>query len=294
MRVQEFFDPKTFTLTYVVFDEASKDAVVIDPVLDFDPLTVATSTQSVDRVVDFVHAQGLRVRLILETHAHADHLSGAQPLKELFGAPIVIGARITEVQTIFRDVFDLGERLKTDGSQFDRLAQDGETLDAGTLKLRVLATPGHTPACVSYQIGDAVFTGDALFIEDYGTGRCDFPAGSASDLYASVHDKLYSLPDATRVFVGHDYQPDGRAMRAETTIGASKHGNIQLKAETSREAFVKLRTDRDKTLSPPTLLFPSVQVNVDAGRLPPPHANGKRYLSIPINLFAAKATPPRQ
>ncbi len=292
MKVQELFDPDTFTLTYVVFDETTRDAVVIDPVLDFDPLAAEIGTASVERIVTFAKANALRVHYVLETHAHADHVTGAQHLRKRLEAEVVIGARITEVQKTFREVFDLGPALATDGSQFDRLVQDGEELRAGSLRVEVIATPGHTPACVTYKIGDAVFTGDALFIEDYGTGRCDFPAGSADDLYTSVHDKLYRLPDDTRVFVGHDYQPGKRGLRFVTTIGASKRGNIQLSAETTREEFVRLRRERDATLRPPHLLFPSVQLNANAGRLPPPHANGRRYLAIPLNLFRLGSDEP--
>ncbi len=285
MKVQEFFDPATFTLTYVVFDEASRDAVVLDPVLDFDPLAAETGTASAESVIAFAKENALRVHYVLETHAHADHITAAPFLKKRLEAAVVIGSRITEVQRTFKDVFDLGTSFGTDGSQFDRLVSDGDELRAGTLRIEVIATPGHTPACVTYKIGDAIFTGDALFIEDYGTGRCDFPSGSADELYTSVHDKLYRLPDETRVFVGHDYQPRERALRFATTIGMSKRANIQLRAETTREDFVRLRKERDATLKAPHLLFPSVQLNVNAGNLPPPHANGRRYLTIPINLF---------
>lgn len=287
MKVHALFDPATYTLTYVVYDEATRDAVVIDPVLDYDAAAAATSTASLHALVAFVTEHRLRVHLALETHAHADHVSGGAVLRKRLGARVVIGARITEVQRTFQGVFDLGEALAVDGSQFDRLVKDGERLEAGSLSVGVLETPGHTPACVSYVIGDAVFTGDALFIEDYGTGRCDFPAGSATALYTSVHERLYGLPDDTRVFVGHDYQPGGRALRFETTIGASKAANVQLRGETTREEFVRLRESRDATLAPPRLLFPSVQLNVNGGRLPPAHANGRRYLSVPLNLFRA-------
>lgn len=284
MKIETFFDPATFTLTYVVFDPDSRDAVVIDPVLDYDPLASATSTRSVAAVEAFLVKHRLRLHYVLETHAHADHLSASRYLARRFDAKVAIGAKITEVQSVFKDVFDLGAAFPTDGSQFDRLLEDGERVTAGTLAIDVLATPGHTPACVSYLVEDAVFTGDALFIEDYGTGRCDFPRGSADALFTSVHERLYGLPDATRVFVGHDYQPNGRAMRAETTIGRSKESNVQLRASTSRDEFVKMRNARDATLAAPRLLYPSVQVNVDGGRLPKPHANGKRYLTIPLDL----------
>jgi glyoxylase-like metal-dependent hydrolase (beta-lactamase superfamily II) len=284
MKVKEFYDPATYTLTYVVFDPATKDAVVIDPVLDYEPGASQTSTASVDAVSDFVKSEGLKLHWVLETHAHADHLSGSQLLKQRFEAGVAIGARITEVQETFKGVFDLGEALRTDGGQFDKLLDDGEALDAGSLRVKTLATPGHTPACVSYLIGDAVFTGDALFTEDYGTGRCDFPRGSAEALYDSVQ-KLYALPEATRVFVGHDYQPGGRQVRWETTIGRSRRENVQLRAETPREEFVAFRKARDAGLAAPRLLLPSVQVNINAGVLPTPRGNGVRYLNLPINLF---------
>ncbi|MBI2393516.1 MAG: MBL fold metallo-hydrolase [Deltaproteobacteria bacterium] len=281
MQIKPFFDPATSTLTYVVFDEGTRDAVIIDPVLDYDPAASKTATKSIDEVDAFVRASGLTVRWVLETHAHADHLSASQILKRRFGAKVAIGARITEVQKVFKGVFDL-EGFPTDGSQFDRLLTDGDVLQVGSMTVKILATPGHTPACLSFSIGDAVFTGDALFVDDYGTGRTDFPAGSADELYRSVHDVLYALPDETRVFVGHDYQPGGRELRWQTTIGSAKRNNIQLKAETTREEYVKFRTTRDATLSAPKLLLPSVQVNIAAGRLPKKHANGRRYLSLPI------------
>jgi glyoxylase-like metal-dependent hydrolase (beta-lactamase superfamily II) len=281
MQIQEFFDPETFTITYVVFDAASRDAVVIDPVLDYDVLASRTTTRSVERVAAFVRERELHVHYVLETHAHADHLSGSQWLKRHLRAQIAIGERIREVQESFRDVFDL-PRLAIDGSQFDRLLADGEILTCGTLTIETIATPGHTPACVTYRVDDALFTGDALFMHDYGTGRCDFPRGSAEALYDSVM-RLYAFPDATRVFPGHDYQPGGRAVAWETTIGRSKRENPQLRATTTKAEFVAMRTARDRMLQQPRLLYPSVQVNIDAGRLPPPHANGRRYLTIPIS-----------
>lgn len=284
MEIRAFYDAATYTLTYLVWDPSSKDAVVIDPVLDYDPLASQIDTKSVDEVMAAIDREGLRLRFVLETHAHADHLSASQVLRQRYDAPVAIGKRITEVQATFKGVFDLGDAFATDGSQFDRLLDDEELLQAGTLAVRVLATPGHTPACVSFVIGDALFTGDALFMDDYGTGRCDFPRGSAAELYRSIQ-RLYALPDTTRVFVGHDYQPAGREVRWETTIAKSKRNNPQLRADTSEAEFVEFRQARDRTLAPPRLIFQSVQVNVDAGRLPPAHANGRRYLTLPIDLF---------
>lgn len=282
--IKAFFDPRTYTLTYVVWDPETREAVVIDPVLDYDPAPSRTWTESVDEVTAFLEEHDLALRWVLETHAHADHLSASQILKRRFDAKVAIGARITVVQDVFKGVFDLGEGFPTDGSQFDRLLVEGDTLRVGGLTIETIATPGHTPACVTYKIDDAIFTGDALFMDDYGTGRCDFPKGSAEDLYASIK-KLYELPDETRVFVGHDYQPNGREVRWETTIGKSKANNPQMKGDTSREDFVTFRKTRDATLSAPKLLLPSVQVNVAAGCLPKPHANGHRYLNIPLNAL---------
>lgn len=281
--VKEFFDLATSTLTYIVFDPSSRDAVILDPVWDYDQASSKMSTTSIDQVLDFVKANNLKVHYILETHAHADHVSGSQVLKKkISGAKVGIGARITEVQKVFKKVFNLDPDFKTDGSQFDLLLEEGKSLKAGSLTIETIHTPGHTPACDSYVIGDAVFTGDALFMPDYGTGRCDFPAGSAEDLYNSVHEKLYKLPDHFRVFVGHDYLPEGRALAFQSSIGEEKKKNIQLNADTTKEQFVQTRSSRDKTLAAPKLLLPSVQVNIDAGLLPKAEENGLRYLKIPI------------
>lgn len=283
MLVKEFFDTVTATLTFVVWDEATKDAVVIDPVLDYDPLASQTSTASLHKLAAFIDEQALNVRFVLETHAHADHLSGSQWLRRKYDAGVVIGDQITRVQETFRGVFDLPETFATDGTQFDKLVSAGERFSAGSLEIKVIPTPGHTPACVTFEIGGALFVGDTLFMDDYGTGRCDFPDGSANALYDSVQ-KLYAYPDETRIFVGHDY-PDGREMRFETTIGASKKKNPQIRAETTREEFVTFRDARDATLAPPRLIFQSVQVNINAGALPAAHDNGVRYLKTPLNLF---------
>jgi glyoxylase-like metal-dependent hydrolase (beta-lactamase superfamily II) len=281
--VKEFFDQATWTLTYVAFDPATRDAVVIDPVWDYDPASSKTSNESTEQVLSYIHREGLKVHFILETHAHADHLTGAQVLKRhLSGAKVGIGAQIQAVQKVFKGVFNFGDEFATDGRQFDILLKEGEPLQAGSLTIKTIFTPGHTPACASYLIGDAVFTGDALFMPDYGTGRCDFPAGSADELYTSVHEKLYKLPDSTRVFVGHDYQPDGRGLAFQSTIAEEKAGNIHLRADTKREEFVSLRTTRDKRLAAPRLLLQSVQVNINAGVLPSADSNGSRYLRIPV------------
>lgn len=285
MEIRAFYDAPTYTLTYLVWDPDSKDAVVIDPVLDYDPLASQTSTGSADELSAAIRELGLRLRYVLETHAHADHLSASQLLKTRFEAPVAIGRRITEVQETFAHIFDLGPGFARDGSQFDKLLDDNEVFEAGSLRIEVIATPGHTPACVTFKIEDAVFTGDALFMDDYGTGRCDFPRGSAAALYDSIHDRLYALPDETRVFVGHDYQPGGREMKYETTIGASKARNPQLRADTAKADFVSFREQRDASLAAPRLLFQSVQVNADAGHLPKAGDNEIRYLRLPLNLF---------
>lgn len=280
-----FFDPRTSTLTYVVSDPATRDAVIIDPVLDYCPLASQTSTESIDAVLAHLREHDLHLRYVLETHAHADHLSAGQLLRQRLQVPIAIGARITAVQQAFKDLLGLPADFAVDGRQFDRLLQDGETLAAGSLRVQVLATPGHTPACVSYLIGDALFCGDALFIEDYGTGRCDFPGGDAAVLYRSIHERIYELPAETRVFPGHDYQPGGRPLRSQTTVAAQRASNIHLRHDTPAEDFVRFRRARDATLTPPRLLFPSIQVNIDAGRLPREEAaGGHRYLRIPLNV----------
>jgi glyoxylase-like metal-dependent hydrolase (beta-lactamase superfamily II) len=284
IEIKNLYDEATATLTYMVYDPKTLDAVVIDPVLDYDPASSKTSTESMDRLEKLLRDQKLNVHYCLETHAHADHLSGAQELKKRFpGVQIAIGSRICEVQDVFKKIYNLSEAFIPNGRQFDLLLNDGEVRRAGSLELKVIFTPGHTPACVSYLIGDAIFTGDALFMPDTGTGRCDFPKGSSRMLYESISQKLYSLPDSTRVFVGHDYKGGGqREARWESTIAEEKESNIQLRASTSMAEYTKFRDTRDATLAAPRLLLPSLQVNIDAGRLPEPEANGKHYLKIPI------------
>lgn len=283
MKIKHFFDPDTFTLTYVVSDEKTKDGVVIDPVLDIDQASGTVEDRSIQEVIQYIKSEGIKLHAIIETHAHADHLSSSQVLKQVFPeAKIAIGEKIKLVQEVFKAHFNI-DYLKADASQFDVLLKDFEERSFGSLKMKAIPTPGHTPACMSYQFGDVVFTGDALFMPDYGTGRCDFPKGSAKDLYHSISKNLYSLPDSTRVFVGHDYMPNNRVLKYETTIGESKKENLQLKATTSESDYVHFRETRDKTLKAPRLLLPSIQVNIDAGHLPPREENGKSYLKLPLN-----------
>jgi glyoxylase-like metal-dependent hydrolase (beta-lactamase superfamily II) len=281
MKIQYFYDQDTSTLTYVVFDEVSKAAIIIDPVLDFDPPSGKIEDRSAQQVVSFIKEHNLNPLYILETHAHADHLSSSQLLKQVFpSAQIGISRRITVVQEVFKGVFNLPE-FQADGSDFDFLFDDEQEFKAGPLKIFPIPTPGHTPACTSFLIENNLFTGDALFIPDSGTGRCDFPKGSASDLFHSV-TRLYQLPDDTNVFVGHDYQPNERELRYQTTIGDNKNHNIQLKSTTTKEEYVAFREARDKTLKAPRLLLPSLQVNIAAGHLPGREENGKSYLKLPL------------
>lgn len=269
MNIQHFFDKNTFTMTYVVFDKATKDAVVIDPVLDYDLESGRVDEISLKTLVGFLTSENLKPHVCLETHAHADHLSSSHFLKTKYpDMKIAISENIKIVQKTFKEILKVEETFCADGRQFDHLIHDQERLHAGSIEIKAISTPGHTPACMSFLIGNSVFTGDALFIEDSGTGRCDFPEGSASDLYHSVHDKLYHLPDETEVYVGHDYQPAGRELRFKTTIGQSKRQNIQLKTETEKDQFIFFRSERDKTLKPPRLLIPSLHVNIRAGIIP--------------------------
>ena len=282
MKIESIFHDATSTLTYLVSDEETRDALVIDAVLDYDAQESVVSTDSVDALAARIREQGLRLLYILDTHVHADHMTGSEALKKHFpDARVAIGARITDVQKLFGQVFALEDSFAPDGRQFDLLLADGETLKAGNLEVEVMHTPGHTPACASYKIEDAVFTGDALFMPDFGTGRCDFPAGSAEMLYESIN-RLYQLPDETRVFVGHDYQPGGRELEYETTIGKSKRSNKHVRTDTSREEFVSFRRERDATLKAPKLLFPSLQVNIRAGALPAADKEGRRFLKVPL------------
>ena len=288
IEIKTFYDEATNTLTYVVSDPSTRDAVVIDPVLDYNPIGSKVSDDSYQQVVDYVKQEGLTLHYVLETHAHADHLSSSQLFRDDFpGIQVAISERIRQVQHVFKGVYNLGETFVTDGEQFDRLIEDYEVLEAGSLTIKSLPTPGHTPACSSYLIDDAVFTGDALFMPDFGTGRCDFPAGDARTLYQGVTQNLYTLPDETRVFVGHDYQPGGRDVAWESTIGEEKAKNVQLNGDTSEDDYVAFREGKDKTLAAPKLIYQSILVNIDAGRLPAQESNGQRYLKIPLNIQIA-------
>ena len=283
--VTPFFHADSCTWTYVVADDATKQAAIVDPVLDFDAKSGRTGTTSAQQLVDHVRTHSLDVRWILETHAHADHLSAGHWLKSAFpAATLAIGEGIRTVQATFRPIFDLGADFATDGSQFDHLFGDGERFAVGAIDAKVIAVPGHTNDSVAYLIGDALFVGDSIFMPDGGTARCDFPGGDAGMLYRSIH-RLFALPDDTRVFVCHDYAPGGRAYACETTVGAEKAGNIHVRDGVDEAAFVAVRTARDATLAMPALLLPSVQVNIRAGRLPEPDANGVRYLKLPLDRF---------
>ncbi|MDO9005475.1 MAG: MBL fold metallo-hydrolase [Aquabacterium sp.] len=282
--VQAFFDPTTWTVTYVVWDQATRRAAVIDPVLDFDFKSGHTATHSADKVLAYVRANDLDVDWILETHAHADHLSGARHVQDQVGGHIAIGEHIREVQATFKKIFNLERSFLPDGSQFDHLFKDGETFQIGKLTATAMLVPGHTPADMAYLIDDAVFVGDTLFMPDVGSARADFPGGNAHSLYRSMR-RLLDLPEATKVFVCHDYPPNGRAPRWETSVAEQRAHNIHVHDGISEDEFVAMRQARDATLEVPTLILPSIQVNVRGGQLPPVDDNGIAYLRIPLNAL---------
>jgi glyoxylase-like metal-dependent hydrolase (beta-lactamase superfamily II) len=291
--VQGLFDPATYTVTYVVHSGKGSSCAIIDSVLDYDPKSGRTSHTSADAVVDYVRANDLRVAWILETHAHADHLSGAPYLRSKLGGRIAIGGHITTVQTTFKGVFNLEPGFAVNGSQFDHLFEEDETFalggadgqgDQGGLIGKVLYVPGHTPACVAYHIGDAVFVGDTMFMPDVGSARCDFPGGDAKTLFASAR-RILSLPGETRLFMCHDYPPSGREVRFETTVAEQRAGNIHVNDSISEAEFIAMRTARDATLAMPVLILPAVQINIRAGELPPVEANGVSYAKIPLNVL---------
>lgn len=284
VRHQDFFDPATSTLTYLIWDEATKAAAVIDPVLDYEPKAAKISTTSADKVLEAARDHGLAVKYVLETHAHADHLSAAHHIRRAAGAAVVIGEHIGQVQRHFKAVFGADD-VVPDGSAFDRLVGDGDGLPLGEATIHVMHTPGHTAACVTYLVGDMAFVGDTLFMPDYGTARTDFPGGDAATLYHSIR-RILDLPSATRIFVGHDYLPEGRTSYAwETTVAEERARNIHIHDGVGEDAFVERRRTRDATLPPPVLILPSLQVNIRAGALPPPDANGRVYLRLPVTLI---------
>ena len=286
LQVEGFFDPTTATVSYIVMDSESRHCALIDSVLDYDPKAGRTSTASADQLIARVSELGATVEWILETHAHADHLSAAPYLKQKLGGRIAIGEHIRRVQDVFGKLFNAGSDFAHDGSQFDHLFRDGETFRIGTLEAEVMHTPGHTPACLTYVLRDgedvAAFVGDTLFMPDYGTARCDFPGGDARTLFRSIN-KVLSLSPHTRIYLCHDYQPGGRATRFVTSVTEQRQMNVHVRDGISEEEFLAMRTARDATLEMPVLLLPSVQVNMRAGQLPPPEDNGIRYLKIPLN-----------
>jgi glyoxylase-like metal-dependent hydrolase (beta-lactamase superfamily II) len=286
--VRGLYHQPTSTFSYVVWEPATRRAAIVDPVLDYDGASGRTGTLSAAALLAIIEREGLELQWILDTHAHADHLSAAGYLQERTGAPVGIGAGITSVQETFSEIYNLGPEFATDGRQFGHLFTDGECFSLGEIAVEVLATPGHTSDSVTYLIGDAAFVGDTLFSPDYGSARCDFPGGDAATLYRSVQ-RLYRLPLQTRLFLCHDYPPDGRAPRCEWSVAEQRDANIHIDARTSKDEFVAMRRARDATLSMPALIIPSVQVNIRAGRLPEPESNGTRYLRVPLNKMGGTA-----
>ena len=281
--VKGFFDPDTNTISYVVKDPGSTHCAIVDSVMDIDYAAGRLSYSHADAIIAYVQAQGLTVDWLIETHVHADHLSAAPYIQDKLGGKLGIGRNITVVQDTFGKVFNEGTEFQRDGSQFDQLFKDSDSLHIGQMRVDVLHTPGHTPACLTYVVGDAAFVGDTLFMPDFGTARCDFPGGSAETLYASIQ-KILALPDDTRIFVGHDYKAPGRDEFAwETSVGEQKAFNIHVGAGKPAEDFVSMRTARDSTLAMPRLIIPSLQVNMRAGQMPPPEDNGVSYLKVPVN-----------
>jgi glyoxylase-like metal-dependent hydrolase (beta-lactamase superfamily II) len=282
--IKTFFDPETWTFTYLVYAGEGSACAVIDSVLNYDSKSGRTTTRSVDEVAQLITEKNLRLTWILETHAHADHLTAAPYLQSKLGGKIVIGDHITNVQNVFKGVFNLDDHFAVDGSQFDHLLQDGESLAFGGLSLKAIYAPGHTPACMAYEIGDALFVGDTLFMPDVGTARCDFPGGDAKTLYQSIQ-KILAYPNETKLYMCHDYPPSDRSAAHLTTVGEQKLSNIHVHDGITEEAFVQMRTKRDATLEMPHLILPSIQVNIRAGHFPEPEANGKSYLKIPLNTL---------
>ena len=284
VNVKSFFEESSSTLCHIVWCSNTKHAAIVDSVLDFDEKSAKTTTKFAEKILFFVKNKNLNIKYHIETHIHADHLSAAPFLKRKLGGKIVTGADVPKVQEIFKPIFNLEEKFKTTGKQFDKLFNDGEEFKLGEVNCKSFSTPGHTSSCYTWLIGDALFVGDTLFAPDHGTARCDFPGGSANILYSSIQ-KLYRLPSDTRVFLCHDYQPGGRELVIETTIGEQKRNNVMINSKTTKKEFVDNRKNKDSKLSMPKLIFPSVQVNIRAGELPPEEKNGIKYLKIPLNQF---------
>ncbi|MEY4961283.1 MAG: hypothetical protein RL610_1462 [Pseudomonadota bacterium] len=283
-QIHGIFDPDTWTVTYIVHDGKGSPCSVIDSVLDYDPKSGRTRHRTADRVIEYVRSNNLNLEWILETHAHADHLSGAAYLKSQLGGKTGIGDQITTVQKVFKGIFNLDKEFKTDGSQFDYLLRDGNEFQIGRLTGKILFVPGHTPACVAYQFDDAVLVGDTLFMPDVGTARCDFPGGDAKTLYTSIQ-RILSMPPDTRLFMCHDYPPNDRPVAFQTTVGEERSQNIHIHDGVTQEQFVEMRNTRDASLEMPVLILPAIQINIRAGEMPPKESNGVAYAKIPLNLL---------
>jgi len=283
-QIKSFFDKATWTFTYVVSDPEARVCIVIDPVLNYDPKSGRTLTQSADQVIEYITSNQLQLEWILETHAHADHLTAAKYLQNALGGKIAIGEKVQKIQVVFKGIFNLGDEFKADGSQFDHLIKDGETISFGNLNIESIPVPGHTPACLAYKVDDAIFVGDTLFPPDVGTARCDFPGGDASTLYKSIK-KILSYPESTNLYMCHDYPPTDRQVIDKTSVGEQRINNIHIRDGVTEDAFVQMRKARDATLDVPVLLLPSIQVNIRAGAIPPKEDNGTSYMKIPINLL---------
>ncbi len=283
-QIENFFDPETWTFTYVVSSDSSSSCIVIDPVLNYDPKSGRTKTQSAEKVIAFIKSRGLKLEWILETHAHADHFTAAMFIKDTLGGKIAIGEQVTKVQSVFKGIFNLGDEFKANGSHFDYLLKDEETIAFGDLSFKAIFVPGHTPACMAYQVEDSIFVGDTLFMPDVGTARCDFPGGDAQTLFQSIK-KLLSFPSDTKLYMCHDYPPGERLVRYQTTVKEQNDSNIHVHQGVNEEEFIQMRTKRDQTLEMPVLILPAIQVNIRAGQMPPREDNGISYLKIPINLI---------
>jgi len=283
-QIENFFDLETWTFTYVVSSDSSSSCIVIDPVLNYDPKSGRTKTQSAEKVIAFIKSRGLKLEWILETHAHADHFTAAMFIKDTLGGKIAIGEQVTKVQSVFKGIFNLGDEFNANGSHFDYLLKDEENIAFGDLNFKAIFVPGHTPACMAYQVEDSIFVGDTLFMPDVGTARCDFPGGDAQTLFQSIK-KLLSFPSDTKLYMCHDYPPGERLVRYQTTVKEQNDSNIHVHQGVNEKEFIQMRTKRDQTLEMPVLILPAIQVNIRAGQMPPREDNGISYLKIPINLI---------